>query len=89
VPPELVDDRLDAKHEELEPQVETELQAFAAGPVVQDGVDQRHYGSFKVHVIAICACRPIQVIYNALEKKIIAKWIRSNLDFGPKSGCGP
>ena len=70
--PQLVDDGLDAQHEQLVAQVQPEFQIVLAGSVVEQGVQEGHDGSFEAHVIAIGPDAAVQVVDDRLEAGALA-----------------
>ena len=49
------------------PEVEPELEVLLSGPVVDDGVDERHEGRLDVDVVAVLPRAPVKVVYYALK----------------------
>ena len=66
--PQFIDDRLDAEHEELVTQVETELKVVLSRTVIEQCVQKRHGCRLEAYVVAICADAPIQIVNDRLKK---------------------
>ena len=47
--------------------MEPELEVLLSGPVVDDGVDERHEGRLDVDVVAVLPRAPVKVVYYALH----------------------
>ena len=47
--------------------MEPELEVLLSGPVVDDGVDERHEGRLDVDVVAVLPRAPVKVVYYALQ----------------------
>lgn len=64
---QLIDDRLNAQHQELVAQMQPEFQILLTRSIVKDSVNERHNGRLKIHIIPVGSGGSIQIVDDALE----------------------
>lgn len=64
---QLIDNRLNAQHQELVSQMQTKFQIFLTWPIVEHSIYKGHDGRFQIDIISVSASRSIQIVYDSLE----------------------
>jgi len=63
---QLVNNGLDAKHQELISKMKAKIQALLAWSIAEDGIHKGHDSCLEIHLISVDASTAIQVIHNTL-----------------------
>lgn len=66
--PKLIDDMLNAQHEQFVAQMKSELQIIFSGPIIEQGIDERHDCRFQADIVLVLANAAIQIVDDRLNK---------------------
>lgn len=59
---QFINDRLNAQHEQFITKMKPEFQVVFTGPIIEQGVEERHGGRLEAYIVTINAYTSIQVV---------------------------